>query len=425
MKSERQERIRKTTQLHLEMEVGETLKRLRELDEPPASMDYFFGLFQGRYGSSDFFDHSGPVIGTLCVQVPDELILAVGARPLRLCSGVASYDQLGAELMPAKSCPLVRSTVGMFHAGLDYLKNLATVVVPTTCDQKRKSAELLTAAGVDVTILEMPAQRNSILGRSYWQESIKQLALRLQKTMSTRITPRGLHNAMIKVSRASRAYRLLYRLQQSTPAPLNGSHMLLVTNSYFFDQIDSWTVAVENLNHELVARQANGVHAGNSHAPRLLITGSPAIFPNLKIPLLVEENGGVIVADEFCSSSRLLYDAPAHDELTLNDMIPAVADRYMKPCTCPCFVDSLDRQRKLVAMADRFGVDGVVYQNLSGCLPYEMEQKQVAAALAAVDTPMLYLETDYSPEDSGQLSTRVEAFLESVRARKRRQTRAA
>jgi benzoyl-CoA reductase/2-hydroxyglutaryl-CoA dehydratase subunit BcrC/BadD/HgdB len=33
---------------------------------------------------------------------------------------------------------------------------------------------------------------------------------------------------------------------------------------------------------------------------------------------------------------------------------------------------------------------------------------------------MLYVETDYSPDDQGQLSTRIEAFLESIKTRKRK-----
>ena len=43
-----------------------------------------------------------------------------------------------------------------------------------------------------------------------------------------------------------------------------------------------------------------------------------------------------------------------------------------------------------------------------------------AEMLDDVSVPMLYLETDFSPEDVGQLSTRIEAFLESIKNRRRR-----
>ena len=140
----------------------------------------------------------------------------------------------------------------------------------------------------------------------------------------------------------------------------------------------------------------------------------------MKLPVLIEESGGIIVVDEVCSSSRLLYDSVSYDEANLNDMVPAIADRYLKPCTCPCQTPNTDRQRKLLEMVREFGADGVIYQAFSGCLPYEMEQNQIARILEKHGVPMLYVETDYSPEDQGQLSTRVEAFIESIKFRKRK-----
>ena len=71
-------------------------------------------------------------------------------------------------------------------------------------------------------------------------------------------------------------------------------------------------------------------------------------------------------------------------------------------------------------MVRGFNVDGVVYQAFSGCHLYEMEHKGIGKMLETEGIPMLYIETDYSPEDTGQLSTRIEAFMESIKARKRR-----
>ena len=171
---------------------------------------------------------------------------------------------------------------------------------------------------------------------------------------------------------------------------------------------------------ELEDRNAGNINVSSRNAPRILLTGSPPVFPNIKVPILVEQSGAVIVADEVCSSSRLLYDAVSYDEESLNDMIPAIADRYLKPCTCPCLSPNNDRKRKLIEMAKEYNVDGVVYHAFSGCLPYEMEQMQIAKVLENANIPMLYVETDYSPEDHGQLSTRIEAFIESIKMRKKK-----
>jgi len=48
-----------------------------------------------------------------------------------------------------------------------------------------------------------------------------------------------------------------------------------------------------------------------------------------------------------------------------------------------------------------------------------MAVRRMGIMLEEMGVPMLYVETDYSPDDIGQLSTRIEAFLESIKAKKR------
>jgi benzoyl-CoA reductase/2-hydroxyglutaryl-CoA dehydratase subunit BcrC/BadD/HgdB len=48
-----------------------------------------------------------------------------------------------------------------------------------------------------------------------------------------------------------------------------------------------------------------------------------------------------------------------------------------------------------------------------------MEQRSVLAAMEREGIPILYIESDYSPSQHGQLTTRVEAFIESLKNRKR------
>ena len=127
--------------------------------------------------------------------------------------------------------------------------------------------------------------------------------------------------------------------------------------------------------------------------------------------------GGIIVVDEFCSSNRLLYDTVAVDEWNMYDMIPAIADRYLKACTCPSFTPNLERERKLLSYIKEFKVDGVVYQSFSGCQLYEIESLRISKLLEQQNIPMLFIETDYSPDDKGQLITRVEAFTEALKAK--------
>lgn len=389
----------------------------------PDAMNYFYELFRHGFTEEQTGEETRPIIGTMCVQVPDELILAAGGRPLRLCSGANTFAQLGADHLPAKSCPLVKATVGQFRAGIRFAnERLKAVVISGLCEQKRKAAELLVADGIPVYALEAPATKDSEISRFYWQESVRRFAADLEGMCGTKITVKGLKKAMALTAAASGEYRRLHTFLAMSPSLISGCDALLVSNAYFLDDIERWTAATACLNDELEERKDSGYSITSRLAPRLLLTGSPILFPNMKIPLLAEQAGGIIVADELCSSDRLLYDIPHYNEERLYDMVPALADRILKPCTCPCLSPNNDRKRRILGLVKSHAVDGVIYQSLSGCLPYELEQHQINTLLAESRIPMLSLETDYSPEDQGQLSTRVEAFLESIKARGRNKT---
>lgn len=422
IESERKARLKKSTSLHLAMESTETLRQINEFPDIPEGMSYFYDLCRSQFANGmDFPKNGKKLVGTMCLQVPDELIVAAGGTPVRLCSGAYAFDQVGSDFMPAKSCPMVRATMGMMQVNNDALKDaLATVVIPTTCDQKRLSAQVLKSLGYEVTLLEMPASKESDDARIYWQESVKKFALTMQKICGSRITTKKLEAAIRTKSEASHLYRRLQELRSTTPTVIYGKDMWLVTNSYFFAEPEEWCQAVKELIAELENKSSEWSAPLHHMAPRLLMTGSPPIFPNLKLPLLIEQAGGLIVADETCSSERLLHDVVAYDERNLNDMVPAVADRYLKPCTCPCLAPNTDRINRILELVNQNKVEGVVYQAFSGCLPYEMEQRSIGDILNREGVPMLFVETDYSPEDQGQLSTRVEAFIESIKVKKRK-----
>ena len=395
-----------------------------DFDDNPQAMQYFYDLFRRVHCRGESIAAEGPRIGTTCIQAPEELIYAMGATPVRLCNGSYHYDQIGAEFMPAKSCSLVKATLGMLTSDnpVPRVGKLDLVVNPTTCDQKKKASAMIDEMGHPVFNLELPNVKESEASRLYWRRSVRQFAEELRGVTGRKLTRKNLKAALARTQRAERAFRAMDGFRRASPSVLLGKDAFLVVNAYFFDDLDRWCEAVETLNGELGERLEKAVRAVQKKAPRIVFTGSPPIFPNLKLPLLIERAGGVVVSDETCSANRMLYDMTAVDEWLVNDMVDSLADKYLKPCTCPIFTKNEDRQRRLLELVRNFSADGVVYQAFAGCQVYEMEQRSVARTLNEQGIPMLYVETDYSPDDEGQLSTRVEAFLESIKTRKRMRT---
>jgi hypothetical protein len=148
-----------------------------------------------------------------------------------------------------------------------------------------------------------------------------------------------------------------------------------------------------------------------------MITGSPTVFPTWKIPVLLEESGGVIVMDDICTGSKELWDPTEPAYWTMNDMLIAIADKYLMN-TCACFTPNLVRAERVVQFVKDYQVNGVIYHVLQACHIYGMEELRIEKALDKINIPLLSIETDFSQEDVEQIRTRVEAFLEMVSLRK-------
>ena len=79
--------------------------------------------------------------GIFCVMVPEEIIYAVDAVPVKLCSGVFPGAQVGEDFAPRDACPLVKASIGISCMDVvPMYKNCEKFIVPTSCDCKKKMA---------------------------------------------------------------------------------------------------------------------------------------------------------------------------------------------------------------------------------------------------------------------------------------------
>ncbi len=90
-----------------------------------------------------------------------------------------------------------------------------------------------------------------------------------------------------------------------------------------------------------------------------------------------------------------------------------IVDRYLK-IDCACFTPNTERAEHVLEDIDEFGADGVIHYSLQFCTPYLVESHLIETAVKEKGVPVMRIETDYSPGDSGQIKTRVEAFLEML-----------
>jgi benzoyl-CoA reductase/2-hydroxyglutaryl-CoA dehydratase subunit BcrC/BadD/HgdB len=227
------------------------------------------------------------------------------------------------------------------------------------------------------------------------------------------ITAPRLKEAIRLVNARRQVLQRLNRLRVAAPAPISGRDVLLINQISFYDDPVRFTARIGELCDELEERIKAGRGVAPADIPRLLLSGCPMAVPNWKLPFLVESSGGVIVGEESCIGSRNTRDLVDESGETLEAMLDAIADRYLR-IDCACFTPNPERLEHIVAMARDLKADGVIHYGLSFCQPYAIEAFKVEQALKEAGVPMLSIETDYSMEDVEQLKTRVEAFIEML-----------
>jgi benzoyl-CoA reductase/2-hydroxyglutaryl-CoA dehydratase subunit BcrC/BadD/HgdB len=352
------------------------------------------------------------VIGTFCVFVPEELTLAAGAIQVGLCAGAEIGKEAAEKILPRNTCALIKSFVGFKIARLcPYIESCDLVVGETTCDGKKKAYEIF-ADYAPVYVMEIP-QMKQACDQDLWKAEIMRFKAEIERVTGTTITAARLKEAIKLVNARRAVLQRLNRLRAVAPAPISGRDALLINQISFYDDPVRFTQKIGELCDELEQKIKAGQGVAPADTPRLMLSGCPMAVPNWKLPFVVESSGAVIVGEESCIGARNTRDLVDESGETLEAMLDAIAERYMR-IDCACFTPNTERLEHIVDMARDLKADGVIHYGLSFCQPYAIEAFKVEKALTAAGIPMLSIETDYSMEDVEQLKTRVEAFVEML-----------
>jgi len=381
------------------------------------SLDYFRELVVSRSAERELADFDGKVVGTFCNFVPEELAWAVGGRAARLCGGSAEWEAAGEGAMSRDVCPAVKAAAALDKMDRQLWERLDLLVVPTSCDAKKKLADVFRRAK-PVHVMDLPAIKDSEVSRRHWLGEVERFAARIEQVAARKITRATLAQAVRLSMRREELFRRLLTLRH-TPcdggAVLTGEQLLFVANASFADEPARYTDRLADLVAELEERHRRGRSVVPPGAPRVVLAGAPLIYPNYKLLRVVEEAGAVAVADDSCAGTHRLYLHLAPRDWSRRELMAALAEKTLLPCMCPCFSTSDDRVLRVKELARAAHADGVVYHQLRNCILFAVESEIFRRELMPDGLPLLIVNTDYSPEDTEQLRTRIEAFLEILR----------
>lgn len=386
-------------------------------DNRPGAMAYFDNMIAEIHGGRiqellNAKKAGNPVIGTFCVYIPEEIVLAAGGVCVGLCGGSQGSVPDAENILPRNICPMVKSAFG-FKAGriCPYFQAVDFVYGETTCDAKKKTWEILDNL-VPTYVMEIP-QTKKPSAEDMWLSEVKDFKTKVESIAGAEVTLDRLEAAVKVMNNKRKALQRLNTLRHTDPTPISGKDVLLIEQIAFYDEPVRFTEQVNSLCDELEQRIADGITVQKNGAARVMVAGVPMALPNWKVHNLVEGAGAVIVNEESCIGTRYYKDLIKEGNGDVMSILKDLTKRYMQ-IDCSCFTPNDERIDQVLKEYKESGAHGLIHYSLQFCHTYNIEEVKIRRACEKEGIPYMFIESDYSPEDVGQLQTRIEAFLEQI-----------
>ena len=376
----------------------------------PKAFEEFTGARREGFLKMKNLKESGAkVVGAYCTYTPLEIIYAAGLVPVSLCS--SSNDAIRhAEIdLPKNLCPLIKASYGVAVSDTcPYFYFADLIVGETTCDGKKKMYELMGKVK-DTYILQLPQRYDDEASFKLWLNELYKFKNELEKRFEVSITEEKLRDAVRMGNIERENLKNFFELGRLNPIPLSGADMSAIQEGFGFNfEREKRNADLKLKTIEIYKKWEKELKGTKSKRPRILITGCPVIGVREKILKAIEKAGGDIVVYENCSGVREKMELI--DENI--DPMEAIARKYINVC-CSVMSPNPKRFNELDSLIDEYEVDGVIEIVLQACHTFAIEATSVNKFVSEKkNKPYMYIESDYSMEDSGQVSTRIEAFME-------------
>ncbi len=363
--------------------------------------------------TSEILEHkgkSGLVFGWLCTYVPEEIIHAAGALPIRI-TGHRQETELedGSAYLYVNNCSFSRSCLQMGLRGeYDFLDG---VVGGSTCDGARRLFDLWRHyIGTQFHhVLTVPRKYTPEAHTLYYRQVV-QFKEHLEEFLGIQITDEKLRQSIELYNESRALLKNLYELRKLDNPLITGAETMEVLDASFRMPKELFNLYLNDLLRDL--SNSTPTHQGKA---RLMVTGS--VLTNPDFIKSIEDQGALVVTDELCTSTRYWSDPVVLGGDT--PPLQAISQRYLNNFPCARMFPSDERFNRILELARDFRVDGVISQIIRYCVPYAHDLPLLTQRLQAQGIPTLAIDVEYGTSGSGQIQTRVQAFLEMLKVKQR------
>ncbi len=369
-------------------------------------------LYQNRSVRAEELRKEGrKVVGYFCCHPPLEIMTALDLVPYRITGDVKEPISKADAYLETIMCPFVRSSFDLAIKGkYDFLDGF---VVPHTCDtiqriypiwKDHKQPEF--AHFINVPHMLQPSSYE------FYQIEMRVFIKNLEAYTGKTLSMERLAQEVALYNQNRALLRELADTKKSDPPAISGAEMTKVMTVITAVPPQE----AQDLLKEIIAEVRKGDGGPQKQPARLLVYGCE--ISDTTFPELVETSGANIVIDDLGMGTRSYWeDVPMTD-----DPLEGLAKRYLE-IRCPRTYraktgghqeDMENRFGHMGQFVRDFKVNGAILHIIRYCDTHELDAPDVIEYLEGLGLPVLHIEDDYSVSTIGQLSTRVQAFLEMI-----------
>jgi benzoyl-CoA reductase/2-hydroxyglutaryl-CoA dehydratase subunit BcrC/BadD/HgdB len=359
------------------------------------------------------------VIGSLCYQIPEVLLNLPGCFSIRMRAPNTTSMEMGTYYMTSLTCEYCRAILERALEGS--YQFLDCMFDPASCSQLADCMENMEELGICngekffVQHVDTPMKddENGIFHMT--KMSRMRVLDKLQEVFGIDTSDAALrksvklHNEVCSLITEMGQYR---KLEKPT---ITGYEFAVFTLASYCCPKDLILPYLRETVEELKTRVAD---EKTSYRARVVVAGSEIDDPNFI--KLIEDSGAYVAVDRFCFGSF-----PGRQQIILNDtedVLTQICRENVIECQCPRYMNTSKingRKEYLDKLACEYNVDGIIFQQMNFCNFWGYERAGANHIMTQkYHWPVLSLDRPYVVGNSGQLRTRIQAFVERIELKK-------
>lgn len=368
-------------------------------------------------------------VATVCENVPEPLVNLPGTFSVRLRAPRTGSMEMSTYYLTSFLCEYSRALLERaIEGGYNFCD---CIITPDGCSMLNRcveNMELLKTMGEGkpgffYEYMEIPMKADDNGLALYTLQCRNHILKPLAEHYGIDVSDSAIRKAVAEHNRVCELIRAIgaYRRDPERPRITGYEFHVLTLASYAAPKrlvIDRLAETLDELAH----REPD---ARPPYRARVVLVGSEVDDPG--VVGLIEDSGAYVCADRFCYGSF-----PGRDPIELTDdedALTQVCRQYMYRGQCARYMnqDKIQQRRHYVdELAREYAADGIVYEQMKFCDPWAYERMVGSHVLRDdFDYPVLSIDRPYVAGRSGQLRTRVQAFVESIEIKKIQRAKAA